>query len=477
MKHFVKNHSFKQIILILSFFTLFVLAISYTLSMHYLFSTSISGHMQDMWQRQADNITEQARFSIITESKSDIEKILLLLDNPLILHVSVYTPNQLLYSSNSTTPPCGAINPLSDAFVETENVWCFSSTAKDYQTKQIIGGVLLVVSKEAINDLIQQNLINNVLVVSFLTAIIFGFLYHSTKRLTAPLAKLSTVMHRITSNERGLRINTEGTMDIRNIQASFNLMILQIEQHESNLEEKIKDRVLELSDAYSKAQGASQVKSDILRIVSHEMKTPLHSALFYLHLMKTDDGNFVTEIMNCLERLQKQIDNLLNYSQASENKVTLNKTNFSPKQLLEQITEEYASMFKIRHNQLIVNCHYQDQFHADEQLIKQIVSNFIDNANKHCHQGQITIDCNNDKNYLIISVTDTGCGISEKNLENIFIPFWQIDMSSARVHEGSGLGLSICQLFAEALEGDISVVSTIDQGSIFTLSIPLNPSI
>lgn len=476
MKHFLKNHSFKQIILILSFFTLFVLAISYTLSMHYLFSTSISGHMRDMWQRQADNIAEQAKFSIITESKGDIEKILLLLDNSLIIHVSVYTPKRRLYSSNSPLP-CNEINNLSNHVMETESYWCFNSTVKDHQTNQMIGRVVLVVSKKAINDLIQQNLINNVLVVAVLTAIIFGFLYHSTKRLTAPLAKLSTVMKRITSHERGLRINTEGTIDIRNIQKSFNLMILTIEQHENNLEEKIKDRVLELSDAYTKAQGASQVKSDILRIVSHEMKTPLHSALFYLHLMKTDDGNFVTEIMSCLERLQKQIDNLLNYSQASENKVTLNKFHFSPKNLLEQITEEYSSVFKIRHNKLVVNCHHQDQIYSDEQLIKQIISNLIDNANKHCHQGKVTIDCNNDKNRLIITVADTGCGISEENLENIFIPFWQIDMSSARVHEGSGLGLSICQLFAEALEGDISVVSKIDEGSTFTLSIPLNPSI
>jgi len=471
MRHLLKNHSFKQIILALSFCTLFVLAISYTLSMHYLFSTSISGHMQDMWQRQARNIAEQAKFSIITESKSDIEKILLLLDNPLIIHVSVYTPNKLLYSSN-TSPLCSEISTLSNAFTETENYWCFNSTTKDYQTKQVIGGVLLVVSKKAINDLIQQNLINNVLVVSFLTAIIFGFLYHSTNRLTAPLAKLSTVMKRITSHERGLRIDTEGTLEMHNIQASFNLMILQIEQHESNLEEKIKDRVLELSDAYSKAQGASQVKSDILRIVSHEMKTPLHSALFYLHLMESGEGNFVTEIINCLERLQKQIDNLLNYSQASENKVTLIKANFSPKELLDQVSEEYNPLFKARHNQLIMKYHYQGQIHSDEQLIKQIASNLIDNANKHCHHGKVTVTCSSKKDHLIISIADTGCGISKENLENVFIPFWQIDMSSARVHEGSGLGLSICQLFAEALGGDISVTSTIDQGSVFTLSIP-----
>ncbi len=472
MKQLLKNHSFKQIMLSLSFFTLLALAFSYTLSMHYLFSTSISRHMREIWQRQAINIAEQAKFSIITESKSDIKKILLLLDNPLIIHASVYTLKQRLYSTNSASP-CGKINILANTLTETKNYWCISSAAKDNQNQQIIGGILLVVSKEAINDLILQNLINNAGVVSLLTAIIFGFLYYSTQHLTAPLIKLSKVMKKISSHDRGLRIESEGTMDMRNIQESFNLMILKIEKNENDLEEKIKDRVLELSDAYRKAQGASQVKSDILKIVSHEMKTPLHSALFYLHLMKSDEGYFVKDIINCLERLQKQIDNLLNYSQASENKVALNKTDFSPKSLLEQITEEYSPLLKIRKNQLIIKCDFQGQIHSDEQLIKQIVNNLIDNANKYCETGKVTVVCKNYSNHLIISVTDTGCGISEENLENIFIPFWQIDMSSARVHEGSGLGLSICQLFAETLNSNISVTSTINKGSVFTLSIPI----
>ncbi len=472
MKDLLKNYSFKQIMLSLSFFTLFVLAISYTLSMHYLFSTSINKHMRDIWQRQALNIAEQAKFSIITESKSDIKKVLPLFDNPLIIHISVYTLKQHLFSSNSSSP-CGEVKILANTLTETKNHWCISSVAKDNQSQQIIGGVLLVVSKKAINDLILQNLINNVCVVSFLTATIFGFLFYSTQRLTAPLFKLSTVMKKITSHERGLRIDPEGTMDMRNIQESFNLMIFKIEQNETSLEEKIKDRVLELSDAYHKARGASQVKSDILKIVSHEMKTPLHSALFYLHLMESGEGDFVTDIINCLERLQKQIDNLLNYSQASENKVALNKTDFSPKSLLEQIAEEYSPLFKIRENQLIIECGFQGQIHSDEQLIKQIVNNLIDNANKYSETGKVTVACENHSNQLTISVTDTGCGISEENLENIFIPFWQIDMSSARVHEGSGLGLSICQLFAETLNGNISVTSAINTGSVFTLSIPI----
>ncbi len=241
-------------------------------------------------------------------------------------------------------------------------------------------------------------------------------------------------------------------------------MLFSIEQNEK--------QVLELSDAHCKAIGASQIKSDILRIVSHEMKAPLHSAQFYLHLMKSGEGSFVTDIMNCLDRLKKQIDNLLNYSRASDNKITVNKTNFSAKRLLQKISEECTPLVKIHKNQLKLNCSYPGQIHSDEQLIKQIIYNLIDNALKHCDKGEVTVDCHSRDNYLIISVTDTGCGISKDNLENIFTPFWQVNTTSSKTREGSGLGLSICQLFAESLGGNISVTSRIHHGTVFTLSIP-----
>ncbi|HID38916.1 MAG TPA: HAMP domain-containing histidine kinase [Calditrichaeota bacterium] len=188
--------------------------------------------------------------------------------------------------------------------------------------------------------------------------------------------------------------------------------------------------------------------------------------------MKSGEGSFVTDIMNCLDRLKKQIDNLLNYSQASDNKITVNKTNFSAKILLQKIYEECTPLVKRDKNQLKINCSHQGQIHSDKQLIKQIIYNLIDNALKHCDKDEVIVDCHSRDNHLIISVTDTGCGISTDNLENIFTPFWQVKSTSSKTREGSGLGLSICQLFAESLGGNISVTSRIHHGTVFTLSIP-----
>ena len=419
--------------------------------------------MRDIWHKHTKTLSVQAGSLIISESNANKETTLQIFDNPLIIYASVSNRKQLLYSSNLQLP-CNVLNILSNNLIETNNSWCFSSITKDYKTQQILGSVLQVVSKKTLNKLIRRNMNHNLLIISFFTIISFGVSCYFIQYLLTPLQKLSISVKKFTNQAYISEIDIEGAIELRNIQKSINLMLLTIEQNEN--------QVLKLSDAHCKAIGDSQFKSDILRIVSHEMKAPLHSAQFYLHLMKSGEGSFITDIMNCLDRLKKQIDNLLNYSQASDNKIAVNKTNFSTKILLQKIYEECTPLVKRHKNQLKINCSHQGQIHSDKQLIKQIIYNLIDNALKHCDKGDVIVDCHSRDNHLIISVTDTGCGISTDNLENIFIPFWQVKTKSTKAREGSGLGLSICQLFAESLDGNISVTSKVRHGTAFTLSIP-----
>ncbi len=460
----LEHYSLKRIMLFLSCFALIVLAFAYSLSTYFLLSVSLSNYMTDTWQRQADNIAEQARFSILTESKSDLEKIMPLLNNAAIKHITINTENGRLYASGEDV----ACDPLSQ-----HAYWCFTSDIKETTTNAIIGSVELIVSKDELNALLNKSLLRNSLIVFLLATPVFGFFYYLVQQLTRPLVKLSTVMARVTNNERGFSIESEGTIEMRHIQDSFNLMLAKIEAYEDTLESQVKLRTLELSDAYKKAQEASQVKSDILKIVSHEMKTPLHSAMYYLHLMRSDDGYFVDEIMESLDLLKHQIDNLLDYAKAAENKVVLVNQRFFLKDTLDAITNEFKPLILACDNSFNFTCHYQKSLYADEQLIKQILNNFISNANKHTHKGLITVTCEQRKERVLISVSDTGCGIDKENLAKIFHPFWQVDMSNARNFEGTGLGLAICQLFSEAIGATISVVSEVNKGSTFTLSIPL----
>jgi signal transduction histidine kinase len=429
--------------------------------------------MGEGWQRQANTIAEQARFSVITESKKDIKKILSLLENPLILHISIYTADGSIFYSSGQINSCIDENHETKLIIEKNNYWCLGSMIKNNYDKEVVGNVLLIVSKKEVKELIKKNLLSNLIVVSLLTFIIFGLLYFLTKRLTAPLAKLSYVMKKVANKERGIQIDTEGTLDIRGLQDSFNKMLLEIERYEKNLEEKVNERTKALTIAYEKAQGASKIKSDMLKIVSHEMKTPLHNAMYSLSLMSLGKGDFTSQIKNSHDQLKVLIDNLLEYFQAEDSKLILKNKQFCPSSLLDNIFNNFNRMCLARENQLDLTCDFQGDVFSDEQKIKQIVINLLDNANKHTRQGNITMTCEDSCNRLIITISDTGTGISEKNIEKIFKPFWQVDMSSSRVHQGIGLGLTICQLFAENLGGNIKVTSQEKKGSKFILVIPM----
>jgi signal transduction histidine kinase len=426
--------------------------------------------MRDMWQIQTKNIAIQAKYSIIVENDRNIKKVIQTLDNPLILSVSVYAGKNLLYSSGKRTSLCGHEKEPS---INIENYWCLYADVIDNQNGDVIGEVRLIVSKKGVKKLINKNLVTTVLVVSILTIVIFSVFYYLTNKLVKPLANLSSVIEKITEKERGIRINEEGTLDIQNIQKSFNIMILQIEEHENNLEEKVKERTLKLTQAYKKAQASSKIKTDILKITSHEMKTPLHSALYYLDLINSGEGNFISETEECLHRLQKQIHNILDYSKATIDKIELNMTFFSLPELFKKIEFDSKPLFDTSTNQLIIQCNFQEEIYSDEQLVKQIIANFISNANKFMDKGKVILSCDRSDNRLLISVVDKGCGIAAEDLKKVFDPFYQIDMSSVRRHEGTGLGLSICQLFAETINASITVKSKINKGSMFTLSIPL----
>jgi len=468
----LKNFSFKQIIFLVFIFMFISLAVSYTFSMHYIFNRTMTNQMHLSWENKMNILSEQIRFPIITESQPEIIRIIKLMDSPKIKHLSIYANNKMLYSYGNKYN-CPDDSRLSDSVSITNRYICFNKIVTNKYNDQKIGYITMVVSKTELNTLIYRGFVSNSLITLALTVIIFSFLYLSIKKILFPLATLSSVMRRIANNKRGIRLNEEGTKDMRRIQKTFNHMIGTIEKHEENLDKKVLERTLELSNAYKKAKGASQVKSDILKIVSHEMKTPLTGAMLNLYLMEDGRGYFIPEIIEDVERLRLLIENLLEYSYAVEKEVILNKSLFSVPDFLEKINMEFIPLFNAQGNQLILDNIYQDTVFSDERLVKQIIINFITNANKFTSNGKVTVKCHVENSWLVFAVIDSGCGICEDDLEKIFDAFWQVDMSSKRHYKGTGLGLSICYLFAEALNGHIKVKSKLNYGSEFTLSIPL----
>jgi signal transduction histidine kinase len=110
---------------------------------------------------------------------------------------------------------------------------------------------------------------------------------------------------------------------------------------------------------------------------------------------------------------------------------------------------------------------------SDQRRVEQILLNLLGNAVKFTDQGEVVVQCRLDDEWIVTTVRDTGIGIDPKFRQSIFEPFRQADTGLARKREGTGLGLSICKRLVELLRGSISVESALDQGSTFTVRLPL----
>jgi signal transduction histidine kinase len=145
--------------------------------------------------------------------------------------------------------------------------------------------------------------------------------------------------------------------------------------------------------------------------------------------------------------------------------------------LLQNIIETIHPMLKQNNNAIVVKIDSDlSTINVDKLRLRQVLLNLVSNANKFTNNGTIELQammCNaGNKQYVEISVRDTGIGISEKDMIAIFNPFTQVDNTYTRQYAGSGLGLAISQNLCRMMGGDLSVESVLGKGSVFTVSLP-----
>ncbi|MDE5977555.1 MAG: HAMP domain-containing histidine kinase, partial [Turicibacter sp.] len=250
---------------------------------------------------------------------------------------------------------------------------------------------------------------------------------------------------------------------------------------------KVKDhQSQELEFAWQRALVASQAKTLFLAKVSHELKTPLNAIKGYIQLLKLKieqpkQRKQLEVIEHSSNLLLKQVNQLLDLSMIEDGKVKLSIEKFDIFQMASSLAELFyvdtankGIEFKVETDENIPN-----ELYGDEGRIQQIIINLISNAIKFTEKGGIIVtldlDYQNETDvYLIIKVQDTGKGIASNKLECIFEPFIQENNTISRQFGGTGLGLSISKCLAEAMGGRLTVESTVDVGSTFTLFLPLS---
>jgi adenylate cyclase len=266
-----------------------------------------------------------------------------------------------------------------------------------------------------------------------------------------------------------------------------------LNQINQSLELKVLERTqalqqqnLDLEQAKIAADAANQAKSLFLASMNHELRTPLTSVLGFSELLKRSKN--ITEIekedLEIINRsgnhLLDLINNVLDLSKIEAAAMTIELEPTDLRGLLESL--EQMIQGNVIEKQLNFTTDYDPNLPAcvqlDQRKLRQILINLLSNAVKFTRQGTIRLDVHLDvrsqQPQLSFQVTDTGPGISSDELSQVFQPFFQTEIGR-QSQKGTGLGLAISQQFAEIMGGDLSVQSTLGQGSIFTLNLPFTP--
>lgn len=352
--------------------------------------------------------------------------------------------------------------------------------------------------------------------LSFVTVImiilIIAIAIWMSKYITSKVDNLLIGTKKFANNELDYRIKVTSNDEIGNLERSFNdmaeeikgLIVKQNELNEhleekvnektqeltninQNLENTINDRTESLREALLKAQNADRVKSTFLANMSHEIRTPLNSIIGFSqvltqsHDLTAKNSKYASIIESSAKSLLSIINDILDISKIESGnfEISLKETD------INEIGEHVFELFTNRANEKKIDL----KFKIDKEIpscvltdgvrIRQVLSNFISNAIKFTPElGKINfnislLEANDSRAKIRFLIKDSGIGIPNDKIENIFKPFIQVDNESNRQYEGTGLGLSICSHIIDSLNSRIQVESSIGNGSSFWFDLDL----
>ncbi|HEY0599244.1 ATP-binding protein [Brevundimonas sp.] len=239
----------------------------------------------------------------------------------------------------------------------------------------------------------------------------------------------------------------------------------------------------ELESARDRANAASEAKSSFLGVISHELRTPMNGVLGAAQLLgatrlEPTQREYLSIIRNSGDNLLSLLNDILDMTKIEAGKMTFEMVDVTVEELHKRVTGPFQAQAEAKG--LTFAAHFEGETPAvvrgDPLRVCQVIHNLLSNAVKFTDAGEVTYTVRSerigdDRVRFDFAVRDSGAGISPEDLARLFQPFTQVDASSTRRFGGTGLGLTISRRMANIMGGDISVVSTLGEGSTFTFSV------
>ncbi len=349
----------------------------------------------------------------------------------------------------------------------------------------------------------------NIIVRSIVTSLVFIFfgisvVFMISNRLSRPLIKLTKSVRRLAQGEFGItesiKITSRDEIGIlgsafkemaRNLKISHD----KLEEYSRALEDKVEDRTLKLREANKKLQKQDKLKTEIVSTVSHELRNPLALVLGFAMIIarklekdifpnvKSEDSNVrksmeqvkenVDIIVSEGKRLTDLINQYLDLAKIEEGKVEWKMEPIFVSEIIERAARVTGNLFEEKRVKFVMDLEAGlPKIVGDKDRLIQVVFNLIENAIKFTEEGSVTCSAKKLNNEVLISVADTGMGISVIDQEKIFDKFKQVGDMVTGKPKGTGLGLHICKKIVEHHGGRIWVESQLGKGSAFFFKLP-----
>lgn len=441
-------------------------------------------HLNDSSSRS--DIIKSARR---VEGQQGVKYVLIIDADNKVYYDSITGPDSLegkVYADSLTDQVSKKNGDLVVDKVERGGVTYYNYVAPFLSNQKIFYTVRLGVDQNQIDG--QFNRLARLFVYMGLLGIAIGVLatYFLTARLTRPIVKLTESALAIRAGNLNAYPDISTNDELEQLSREFQSMVEKLKQfyfQEYTQKKEALNAKQRLEEINARLKDLDRQKTDFLNAASHQLRTPLsiiHWSLAMIvdeasHLrIRKDQKELLEESLKSTKRMVDLVNDLLDVSRIEQGRAQLNweKGNFG------KVCEQLVSALQPLASNKNLTLTYEkigeiEDSYLDEKKFYQVVNNFVDNAIKYTAEGWVKVTCKQDGDHVLISISDSGIGMTDEERERLFTRFSRGDEASKMFANGSGLGMFVAKTILTQHGGDIQVESEHGRGTTFILSLPM----